>query len=465
MSAQRTFRRYRGWIAAGVLALVAAGAFLMLRQSDADQTATTYQTEAAALGTLSVTVSGTGNLEVDGTTDVYPDTAGTVDELNVAIGDAVTTGTVLFTLDASDAEASTAQALASYRQAQASVAQANAQLVKARNTLTTLQARYADQQVGGTTAVNASAATASAVTASATGTNPTASTAAATASEQVTQADIDSAAQDIETARASLNSAKAQQSTALIAYENAQDNENNLEVIAPCGGIVYSLDVAQGDSVSAQSGTSSSAGSTANTGAQAGSDGAATAAASTTSGAPLVIAPAQPLSVHLTVNEVDLPSLKVGQRVDIEFDALPDITATGKVYEIGEIGAVSSGVVTFDVWVSLDVAAESLRSGMSAAATIVTGVARDALLVPNAAVKSADDGSYYVEVLDASGAATRQVAVETGLANATQTQILSGLAQGDRVITSSSSPSDDSETETQGGGIMVPGMGGGGPRG
>ncbi|MHB9002637.1 MAG: efflux RND transporter periplasmic adaptor subunit [Coriobacteriia bacterium] len=460
MSAQRTFRRYRGWIAAGVLTLVAAGAFLLLRQSGAAETATTYQTEAAALGTLSVTVSGTGNLEVDGTTDVYPAMAGTVDELNVAIGDAVTTGTVLFTLDASDAEASTAQALASYRQAQANVAQANAQLVKARNVLTALQVLYADQQDGDSATV-----TASTITASATSTNPTGDTAATTASTEVTQADIDSAEQDIVTAQASLDSAKAGQSTALIAYENARDNEDNLEVVAPCGGIVYSLDVEEGDSVSAGSTASSSAASTTNTGAQSGTDGAATTGTTTTSGAPLVIAPAQPLCVHLTVNEVDLPALAVGQRVDIEFDALPDITATGKVYDIGDEGSVSSGVVTFDVWVSLDVAAESLRSGMSAAATIVTSVARDALLVPNAAVKSADDGSYYVEVLDASGATTRQVTVETGLASATQTQILSGLAEGDRVITSASSSSDDAETETQGGGIMMPGMGGGGPRG
>ena len=454
MSARRTLRRNRGWIAAGILALVAAGAFLAFRQSGTAETTTTYQTEAASVGTLSVIVSGTGNLEVDGTTDVYPDTSGTVGELSVAEGDAVATGTVLFTLDASDAEANTAQALASYRQAQQSVAQANAQLVKANNTLADLEDAYATQ---GTTATTVAA------TAAATGTAATSTSAQPTATTQeVTLSDIENAEQDVETAQAGLASAKAQQSNAAIAYDNAQDAENDLRVTSPCSGMVYALDVDEGDSVSAATGGSSSASTSGGAGGATG--GATTTSTSSSSGAPVVIAPTQPLAVHLTVNEVDLPSLKVGQRVELEFDALSDITATGKVYDIGSEGTVSSGVVTFDVWVSLDVTADELRSGMSASATIVTEIARDALLVSNAAVKTADDGSSYVEVL-ADGATTpTQVTVTTGLASSTQTQILSGLAEGDTVVTSTSDSNDDSSDSSSSdrGGIMMPGSGAGG---
>lgn len=95
---------------------------------------------------------------------------------------------------------------------------------------------------------------------------------------------------------------------------------------------------------------------------------------------------------------------------------------------------------------------------MSSAATIVTNVVKDALLVPNGAVKSDGNGGYYVQVLDASGA-PQKVVVETGEANATQTQILSGISEGDKVVTASSSAT--SSTTDTGGGFLMGGMGGG----
>ncbi len=142
--------------------------------------------------------------------------------------------------------------------------------------------------------------------------------------------------------------------------------------------------------------------------------------------------------------------------------------ATGKVYEIADEGSNDQGVVTFEVRVSIDVADEGLRPGMSAAATIVTEIAKDALLVPNGAVKSNSDGSYYVEILADGETTPTQVTVETGLTNATQTQILSGLSEGDLVVTtttSSDASSSDSSTDERGptepgGGVMGGVMGG-----
>lgn len=131
--------------------------------------------------------------------------------------------------------------------------------------------------------------------------------------------------------------------------------------------------------------------------------------------------------------------------------------ATGKIYDISKTGTSSSGVVTFDVWLSLDVADARLRSAMSSSATIITSVVKDALLVPNGAVKSDGSGGYYVQTLDASGA-PQKVVVKTGEASATQTQILSGIAAGDSVVTASSS----AKLTSTSGGFM--GMGGGGPR-
>jgi multidrug efflux pump subunit AcrA (membrane-fusion protein) len=426
MAGSKQFRRYRGWIAGVALVAIATTAFFVLRNKSGDASTTTYETEAASVGTVSVTVAGTGNLEVDGTTEVYPAVAGTVDEVLVAEGDAVTTGTVLFTLDAASAEAATAKALASLRQAEQSVAQAQLQVTKAQNAYSAVQVRSVDP-------------------------TPTA-----------TAADMSSAAGDLGVAKAQLASAQAQKTTASLAYDEALAAEGDLEVEAPCSGIVYSLGVSAGDSVTTSGGSSGSDTSSATSGMGGTSTG---TGSSGTSSAPVTLAPAQPLAVHLTVNEVDLPSLEIGQRADIEFDALPDLTATGKVYEIGSVGSNSSGVVTFDVWVSLDVADPALRSGMSAAATIVSEVARNALIVSNSAVQSDGSGGYFVQVMANGSDTPQKVTVETGLASSTQTQILSGLAEGDLVVTQTVDSSDTSSSGTQqgpgGGGVMVPGMGGG----
>lgn len=417
MAGSKKLRRYRGWIAAAVLVAVAGAAFVFYRQSQNVEAPTSYTTEAVTTGTISVIVAGTGNIEVDGTTDVYPDVSGEIATIEIEEGDAVTTGTVLFTLDATSAKAATAKAYAGYMQAKQQVSQAEASVMRAQNTLADLKDR-ADEP-----------------------------------SSTVTSADISAAAAEVTAAKAGLASAKASRTTAQLDYKDTADAEDDLTVTSPCAGKVYSLDIAVGDTVS--TGGSSSNNSAASTG-----GGTTTITASSSSGAPVVISPVQPLAVHLTVNEVDLPSLKVGQRADIEFDARPDLTATGKVYEIADEGSNSSGVVTFDVWISLDVADEALRSGMSAAATVVTNIAKDALIVPNSAVKTADGGTYYVQVMKDGAAAPTNVTVETGLASATQTQILSGLSEGDVVVTQTID-STDTPSSQGGGGMMVPGMGGG----
>ena len=425
MSASKVLRRNRGWVAAAVLVVVAGVTYYAYTRAQPEDSTISYQTEASAVGTISVTVSGTGNVEIDGTTEVYPAVSGTVASIGVTEGANVVTGTVLFTLEPDDAQAATAKALASLRQAQHSVAQAESQVAKAESNLATLEKRSTEP------------------------------------SSTVTSADIAAAQAEVALAEASLASAQASSASALISYNQTKAAEDDLAVVSPCSGVIHSLGVSAGDAVSAGNSTSSSTSS----GTTGGGVTTASSSAASSSDAPVVIAPEQPLVVHLTVNEVDLASLAIGQRADIEFDALPTVAATGKVYEIASEGSVNSGVVTFDVWLSIDVASPSLRQGMSAAATIVTQVARDVLLVPNSAVKTADDGTYYVLVLTDGAAEPHQVSVETGLSSSTQTEVTSGLEEGALVVTQTIDSSD-----TDAGTGIVPGSGimqnmGGGFRG
>ncbi|MDO8846830.1 MAG: HlyD family efflux transporter periplasmic adaptor subunit [Coriobacteriia bacterium] len=424
MSLSKGIRRYRGWIAAGMLVVVAGTAYVLMRGGSEAESTISYQTEAASVGTISSTVSGTGTLAVGTTTDVYPETGGTVASLAVAEGSVVATGDVLFTIDPADAEAASAQALVGLRQAQQSVTQAGLQLTKAKSTLSTLYARSAEP-------------------------TPT-----------VTSADIAAAEGDVAVAKAQVASANAQVAAADDSYDEAVAAEDDLTVTAPCSGQVYTLSVEVGDSVSTSSGSTGSA-----TTSGATSTMGATTTSASSSTAPVVMAPEQPLMVHLTVNEVDLPTLEIGQRADIGFDAFTDITATGKIYEIADEGTNSSGVVTFDVYVSIDKADPRLRPGMSASATIVTDVAQSVLVVSNSAVQSDGDGGYYVLLMSDGAAESSQVTVETGLASDTQTEILSGIAEGDMVVTQTIDSSDESDIEDNDSGSGLLNFGGGGGMG
>lgn len=414
MKYSRIVRRYRGWVAVGVLAAVAGTAYLLLRDGTETASAVSYQTEAASKGTVSATVAGTGSLEVADTTAVYASTSGTVASIAVSEGSVVTTGATLFTLDASSADSAKAQALVSLRQAQQGVTQAELQVTRATSALETATDRSAAP-------------------------TPT-----------VTAADVEAAAGDVEVARAQLATAKAQLAAADSSYDDAVAAAEDLAVTSPCSGQVYSLSIAEGDTVSAGGGNTSTS-----TGTSASPAGGTATTSNGSSDAPVVIAPEQPLVVHLTVNEVDLPDLEVGQRADISFDALTDITATGKIYEVAEEGTNSSGVVTFDVYLTLDKADPRLRAGMSVAATIVTEVASDVLAVPNAAVHSDGNGGYYVLTLPEGATEPTNVSVETGLASDTRTVILSGIAEGDLVVTQTIDPGDDSTTTTSGSGGLI----------
>jgi hypothetical protein len=181
------------------------------------------------------------------------------------------------------------------------------------------------------------------------------------------------------------------------------------------------------------------------------------------------------MAVDLSINEVDVTTLRVGQAAELTFDAVPDLTITGKVDSIGEEGTVSQGVVTYDVWVTLDVNDARLKAGMSSTASIITAVARNVLLVPNAAIKTSDQGSY-VQVLPTGATAPQNVIVTTGLEGTSQTVIGSGITTGTLVVTkttttgsdTSSSSSSSSSQQGDQGGFMMMGTGGppaGGPGG
>ena len=91
----------------------------------------TVPTTAAAIGTLAVTTSADGQTEADDAYDVYPEVSGTVETVDVKVGDKVETGDELFTVDDASLRSAVRQAKAQLSQANQQVAAANKQVAAA----------------------------------------------------------------------------------------------------------------------------------------------------------------------------------------------------------------------------------------------------------------------------------------------------------------------------------------------
>lgn len=147
---------------------------------------------------------------------------------------------------------------------------------------------------------------------------------------------------------------------------------------------------------------------------------------------------------EVSLNEIDAAKVKVGQKATLTFAALPNLTLSGTVAELDELGTVSQGVVTYDAKVALDGNASQVKPGMSVTATIVTNTAKNVLMVPNSAVRNRGNKNF-VQVIGSDGKTASQE-VQTGASNDTMTQVVRGLTEGEKVVTVSLSAAAASQT-------------------
>lgn len=137
-------------------------------------------------------------------------------------------------------------------------------------------------------------------------------------------------------------------------------------------------------------------------------------------------------AISVLLTEIDVTKVKVGNKATITLDALPDKTYTGKVVAVDTSGTVSSGVVSYTTTIKLDSDAPDILSNMSATANIITDVIDNAIMVPVAAVQTTNGTTTVRELVN--GQLT-SVPVEVGKSSSTQTQIISGVNEGDTVVT------------------------------
>ena len=171
------------------------------------------------------------------------------------------------------------------------------------------------------------------------------------------------------------------------------------------------------------------------------------------------------------IDETDIGNIKVGQDATFTVDTYTNRTFTAHVSKISQTdtsntwdtngtstsssssSSSSASVIYYYVTLDVDDPDDVLRLGMTARVEINTAEKEDALVVPIAALKTNDNGSYVLRV-NASGQ-TEQVPVTTGIYSDEYVEILSGLSEGDRVsvsynATSKSSSKSSSSNRRQG---------------
>lgn len=369
----------------GLVVLLVLGGYYWYRSTQSKTADIQYVTAKAEKGTITTSISGSGNLVVDQLATVDPTISGTVANVTVNVGDRVKKGQLLFTIINEDLSVSKAQSYMSLQNALIAVSQAKANLSNAKNS----------------------------------------------------PGDTE---RDREILQSKIGIAEGNLSVAELSYKNALSDSAKRQVTSPIDGTVNAINIKNGDDLSRLSSGNSSQ-------------------------APIIVGDLSTLKAQVQVNEVDIPGVSLGQKVMMTFTAIDGLAVSGKVEKMDALGTITQGVVNYNVTIGLDTLDSRLRPGMSVSAKIITDVKQNVITVPNSALK-VQGNKTYVEVLNNGASVPEQrTSIEIGVANNTDTEIKSGINVGDNVVTQTIDPNVKTTTPVAGGGIRLPGIGGGGGRG
>ena len=222
--------------------------------------------------------------------------------------------------------------------------------------------------------------------------------------------------------------------SAQMSMEDTEDQLNNYTITSPISGTVISKEVKAGDTVSNTAGSTSLC----------------------------TIYDLSYLEMVINVDELQISSLSVGQKVQITADAVQDKNYVGTVTRVSMKGASNGGTTTYPITIRID-NTDGLRPGMNANAEIVVAEAANALTVPNAAIVR---GGYVLVTQDSPSASKADttmeapegfvyVAVKTGVSDDDYTQIVSGIQEGDTIGYDPNSVSSDSYYYDDGSSMMI----------
>ncbi len=219
--------------------------------------------------------------------------------------------------------------------------------------------------------------------------------------------------------------------SAQVAVDTASKGVDSTTLKAPQAGVVLAVNGKVGESSgtsSSSSGTSSSG--TSATGGTSSSASSASSAASSAGNGFVVIANVSQLAITANIAEADASKIKLGQPAQITFPGT-STTATGSVVQITPQSTVTNNVVLYPITIAVDSAPPDVGVGATASLSIQTSAKDGVLRVPTAAITTL--GDRHTVTVRRDGADT-QLPVQIGIQGDTDTEVLSGLAEGDTVV-------------------------------
>jgi len=375
-----------------VLVITGLGWLLVSRLSPAQEAKPEYQTSVVEKGTLVVSTSASGQVSTANSAEVTTQASGVVKQLFVKDGESVTVGQVIAELELDQlAQQKYASTLASYQGAQNNLASARTNLHTLQSRLFNANQKFIDDAVARELPE----------------TDPT----------YIQQnADWLAAEETYQQQTAIINQAQTSLNSAWLSLQQASP-----KIYAPISGRITGLSLQEGAVVSAQS--------------------SGTGTGSTEKIASIQTDAFPTITINLT--EIDIAKVSVGNKATIMLDTYVDKTFSGRVVSVDTIGSVTSGVTNYPVVIQLDTKAGGIFPNMAATANIITDTKDNALLVPASSIVT-QEGASMVRVLV--NEELQLAPVEIGLAGETQIEIISGLKEGDTVVTSVISPTNDTQS-------------------
>jgi HlyD family secretion protein len=146
----------------------------------------------------------------------------------------------------------------------------------------------------------------------------------------------------------------------------------------------------------------------------------------------IVLSDVNTFQVVVPFEESDAAKVAPNQKVEVTFDAVPDLTRSGTVTAVAPNGSLISSVINYYVTVVLSETDPRLKNGQTAQARVITNKVEDVLTVPNSAIRKRGDQSS-VTTIDSDGV-QQQTRFQAGLVGDDRTQVISGLREGQQVV-------------------------------
>jgi HlyD family secretion protein len=399
----------RTWIIVGVVAAILLVAIIVINRNGKKQTSA-YQTVPVGRGTLIASVGATGSVRAQQSAVLTWWTTGVVEKVNVGVGDKVSRTDVLASLDKASLNQTVILAEADLASAQKTLddlTKSDTARAQSMRTLDDAEKKYKnayDYRMGlngkiditdtyldhGVPKVRYTRGYADAET-------------IATADEKLAlaKAQLDDARRTVERLKngadlADVTAAKARISAAQATLVTAV-------VVAPFDGTVTQAVPTVGDEVTAGK-------------------------------VAFRLDDLSHLLVDVQVSEVDINNVTAGQDATLTFDAIVGRTEPyhGKVVKVSQSGDTVSGVVSFVVTVELTDADELVKPGMTTAVNIVIKEQKDAVLIPNRAVRLVNTERVVYTLINNK---PKSVKVQLGSTDGTNSVLVSGdIKEGDSII-------------------------------